>query len=106
MRAGLEVIPERRIASAEAFAQALGATLHATGSSLALTVESAEAPRSLLESVVRAAASVFDAAAVSVALRDPYTGELRAVTYTPGARPAFDPVAVRRATEAATKVYE
>jgi len=27
LRAGLEVIPERRIASAEAFAQALGATL-------------------------------------------------------------------------------
>src|SRR5256714_1439591 len=76
LRAGLEVIPERRIASAEAFAQALGATLHATGSSPALTVQSPEAPRSLLESVVRAAASVFDAAAVSVALRDPYTGEL------------------------------
>jgi eukaryotic-like serine/threonine-protein kinase len=76
LRAGLEVQPERRIASADAFARALGAPLHSAGSPLALSVESPAAPRSLIESVVRAAACVFDAASASIALREPQTGEL------------------------------
>jgi serine/threonine-protein kinase len=72
----LETIPERRIASAEAFAGALGAPLPPRGTSLAVGMESRDAPRSLVEGVVRTAAGVFDAASASVALRDPRTGEL------------------------------
>jgi len=74
--AGLDLQPQRRIASAEAFARALGAELHAAGSPLALSVESPAVPSSLVESVVGAAASLFDAAAASIALCDPQTGEL------------------------------
>jgi arylsulfatase len=36
----------------------------------------------------------------------PYSGTLRAVTYTPGERLAADPAAVARATAASTRVYE
>ena len=74
--AALEPAPERRIASAEAFADALGATLDMVGSPLVLSMDAGGASRKLLESVVEAAACVFDAAAASVALRDPRTGEL------------------------------
>ena len=75
--AGLELQPARRIASADAFARALGAPLRpATGSSLALSVESPAAPRGLVESVVSAAARLFDAASASIALLDRQTGEL------------------------------
>src|SRR4051794_189365 len=50
LRASLEIIPERRIASIAAFAAALGAPLQETGgASLALSVEEAAAP---LEAVV------------------------------------------------------
>jgi eukaryotic-like serine/threonine-protein kinase len=76
LAAGLEDEPARRIASADAFARALGAPLETSGSSLALSVESPAAPRNLVESVVRAAARIFDAASASIALRDPQTGEL------------------------------
>ena len=76
LAAALEDEPVRRIASADAFARAIGAPLESAGSSLALSVESPAAPRSLVESVVRAAARIFDAASASIALRDQRTGEL------------------------------
>jgi serine/threonine protein kinase len=75
--AGLELIPERRIASVRAFASALGPPLAITrGESLALSIEQPAAPRSLMEAVVRTAAGVFDAAASSIAFIDETTGEL------------------------------
>jgi hypothetical protein len=80
LRAGLQLHPERRIASAEEFASELGMPLgELRGASLALSVENAGAPRELLEALVRTAAAVFEAASVSIALADPETGELRYV---------------------------
>jgi putative methionine-R-sulfoxide reductase with GAF domain len=77
LRASLEIIPERRIASIAAFAAALGSPLQETkGASLALSVEEADAPRSLIEAVVRTAAGIFEAAAASIALVDRATAEL------------------------------
>jgi putative methionine-R-sulfoxide reductase with GAF domain len=77
LRSSLEIIPERRIASIQAFAAALGAPLRETaGASLALSVEEADAPRSLIEAVVRTAAGIFEAAAASIALVDRATSEL------------------------------
>lgn len=74
---GLEPRPERRTSSAALFAKAIGGELSAEiGTSLALSVEDASAPTELLEAVVRAAAGVFEAAAASIALTDPSTGEL------------------------------
>ena len=76
-RAGLEVIPERRVASVAAFAKALGTPLRRdTGESLALSVDRPDAPRGLMEGIVRTAAGVFEAAASSIALTDGITGEL------------------------------
>jgi serine/threonine protein kinase len=75
--AGLELIPERRIASVRAFANAIGPPLsRSRGESLALSIEQPAAPRSLMEAVVRTAAGVFDAAAVSIAFIDETTREL------------------------------
>jgi hypothetical protein len=75
LRAGLELDPQRRIPSAEAFAAALGAKLAAAeGASLALTVARPRAPGDLLEAIVRTAALVFESAAVSIAFPDPETG--------------------------------
>jgi hypothetical protein len=75
--AGLEMIPERRVASISAFAKALGAPLRTTsGESLAISVERPDAPRHLMEGIVRTAAGVFEAAASSIALTDTTTGEL------------------------------
>ena len=69
--AGLEMIPERRVASVGAFAKALGAPLaRAAGASLALSVEQPDAPRTLMEAIVKTAAGVFEAAASSIALID------------------------------------
>jgi eukaryotic-like serine/threonine-protein kinase len=77
IKAGLEMIPERRVASISAFAKALGAPLApARGRSLALSVEQPDAPRTMMEAVVRTAAGVFEAAASSIALTDATTGEL------------------------------
>jgi hypothetical protein len=75
--AGLELIPERRVASVAAFSKALGSpmTRH-TGESLALSVERPDAPRTLMEGIVRAAAGVFGAAAASIALADRVTDEI------------------------------
>ena len=76
--AGLEMIPERRVASVSAFAKALGAPLQgaSSGESLAISVERPDAPRHLMEGIVRTAAGVFGAAASSIALTDATTGEL------------------------------
>jgi hypothetical protein len=75
LRAGLELDPQRRIPSAEAFAAALGAKLApASGASLAMTVARPRAPGDLLEAIVRTAALVFESAAVSIAFPDPETG--------------------------------
>src|SRR4051794_34535282 len=78
LRAGLELLPERRVASAAAFARALGVPLAATqGESLVLSVETEGGPPpNVLEAIVKAAAGVFEAAACSIALVDPITGEL------------------------------
>jgi serine/threonine protein kinase len=75
--AGLEMIPERRVASVAAFAKALGAPLRTeTGVSLAVSIDDPDASRSLMEAVVHTAAGVFGAAAASICLIDQTTGEL------------------------------
>jgi predicted Ser/Thr protein kinase len=75
--AGLEMIPERRVASVAAFAKRLGSPLEeGRGRSLALSIENPDAPRNLMEAIVRAAAGVFGAAAASICLTDAVTGEL------------------------------
>jgi putative methionine-R-sulfoxide reductase with GAF domain len=81
LRAGLEIIPERRVASVAAFANALGEKLKTSeGASLALSLGKGSDPTSragnLIEAVVRAGAGVFEAAAASIALTDRTTGEL------------------------------
>ena len=77
VRAGLEMVPERRVASVAAFAKALGSPLiSATGQSLALSVDQPDAPKALMEGIVRTAAGVFEAAACSIALIDRTTDEL------------------------------
>ena len=77
IRAGMEFIPQRRIGSAAAFAEALGSPAEAgRGESLALSVERPAGPEDLIERIVRTAAGVFDAAACSIALVDAPTGEL------------------------------
>ncbi|MEA2481591.1 MAG: hypothetical protein QOJ07_3513, partial [Thermoleophilaceae bacterium] len=76
LRSGLEIIPEKRVASVAAFAQALGEPLReSAGASLALSLGDS-GPDNLIEAVVRAAAGVFEAAAASIALTDRPTGEL------------------------------
>jgi GAF domain-containing protein len=66
------------VASASAFAAALGVPLAASqGKSLALSaVERPDVAPNLLEAIVKAAAGVFEAAACSIALVDPVTSEL------------------------------
>jgi hypothetical protein len=77
LRAGLALSPERRIASADAFAHALGSPIGPSiGASLALSDEQAPGRRGLLESFVRTAGGVFEAAAASVAVLDDATDEL------------------------------
>jgi GAF domain-containing protein len=75
--AGLELIPERRVASVAAFARALGSPMRRqAGQSLAISVERPYAPRTLMEGIVRTAAGVFEAAAASISLTDRTTDEL------------------------------
>jgi hypothetical protein len=77
IEAGLEMIPERRVASVSAFAKALGEPLkRSKGESLALSVERPAAPRALMEAIVRTTAGVFEAAASSISLVDSTTDEL------------------------------
>jgi tRNA A-37 threonylcarbamoyl transferase component Bud32 len=76
LRAGLELQPERRVASAAALARALGSPLGvSSGASLALSLAGA-ANSQLQEAIVRAAAGVFEAAAASIALVREGSGEL------------------------------
>ncbi|CAN5457605.1 hypothetical protein BH20ACT19_BH20ACT19_01920 [soil metagenome] len=77
VEAGLQMIPERRVASVSAFAKALGEPLRRSeGESLARSVERPDGPRALMEGIVRTAAGVFEAAASSISLTDRTTGEL------------------------------
>ena len=77
LRWGREFAPERRVGSAAAMAEALGRPLTLRrGASLVTSLETPGTHRSLLESVVRTAAGVFDAAAASIALVDPDSGDI------------------------------
>jgi len=77
VQAGLEMIPERRVASIGAFSRALGGHKQKTvGGSLTMSVEGPAAHRALIEGIVRTAAGVFGASASSIALTDANTGEL------------------------------
>jgi hypothetical protein len=74
---GLELLPEERISSAAAFADAIGAPLTTgLGESLAQSLGRAPIRRRVMEAIVRTAAGMFDAAACSIALTDPASGEL------------------------------
>ncbi len=75
--AGLQLLPEERIASAAAFAEAIGAPLTADrGESLAQSLGRGPIRRRVMEAIVRTAAGMFDAAACSIALTDPANGDL------------------------------
>ena len=78
LRQGLETHPERRVASVEAFAAALGSPIGTStgGAALVESLPGPEEARGLLEAIARTVAGVFEAAAASIALRDPATGEL------------------------------
>ncbi|MEA2497114.1 MAG: eukaryotic-like serine/threonine-protein kinase [Thermoleophilaceae bacterium] len=77
VRAGLELLPERRTSSCSAFAHALGIELGAEGESLALSAgDRPDISTNLLEAIVKTSAGVFEAAACSIALVDPITKEL------------------------------
>jgi putative methionine-R-sulfoxide reductase with GAF domain len=74
---GLEMLPEQRIASAAAFAEAIGVPLtDDRGHSLAQSLARPSARRRVMEAIVRTAAGMFEAAACSIALTDPSNGEL------------------------------
>jgi hypothetical protein len=78
IRDGLDLLPERRTSSCAAFAQALGRPLaEQRGDSLVeIAVDRSDAEVAMLSAIVKASASVFEAAACSIALVDPITGEL------------------------------
>ena len=73
LRTGLELAPERRIASVETLATTIGGHLGASaGASLARSVaDAAPQRRSLIEAVVRTAVGIFEAASASVAVVEP-----------------------------------
>ncbi len=74
---GLEMLPEQRISSAAAFAEAIGVPLTADrGQSLAQSLGRNTTRRKVMEAIVRTAAGMFDAAACSIALTDPASKEL------------------------------
>jgi putative methionine-R-sulfoxide reductase with GAF domain len=74
---GLEMLPEQRISSAAAFAEAIGVPLSVDrGHSLAQSLGRPSARRRVMEAIVRTAAGMFEAAACSIALTDPSNGEL------------------------------
>ena len=78
LRAGLEPASRaaHRLGRGVRARARLAARTRPPGASLALSVESEPDGRSLMESFVRTAAGVFEAAAASVALIDEATGEL------------------------------
>ena len=74
---GLEMLPEMRISSAIAFAEAIGVPISDRGGmSLAQSLGRAPVHRRVIEAIVRTAAGMFEAAAASIALTDPVSGEL------------------------------
>jgi putative methionine-R-sulfoxide reductase with GAF domain len=74
---GLEMLPETRISSAAAFADAVGVPLTGDrGHSLAQSLGRPTTRRKVMEAIVRTAAGMFEAAACSIALTDPSNGEL------------------------------
>jgi hypothetical protein len=74
---GLEMLPEQRIQNAAAFAEAIGVPLTADrGQSLAQSLGRPTTRRRVMEAIVRTAAGMFEAAACSIALTDPASGEL------------------------------
>ncbi len=74
---GLEMLPEMRISSATAFAEAIGVPLtDRGGQSLAQSLGRAPVHRRVIEAIVRTAAGMFEAAAASIALTDTVSGEL------------------------------
>jgi hypothetical protein len=74
---GLEMLPEMRIPSAAAFAEAIGVPLtERGGESLAQSLGRAPVHRRVIEAIVRTAAGMFEAAACSIALVDEAGGEL------------------------------
>jgi|GEM_PF-2703928 len=74
---GLEMLPEQRIPSATAFAEAVGVPLsESRGASLAQSLGRPTTRRRVMEAIVRTAAGMFEAAACSIALTDPGSGEL------------------------------
>jgi hypothetical protein len=74
---GLEMLPEMRIPSAVAFAEAVGVPItERGGESLAQSLGRAPVHRRVIEAIVRTAAGMFEAAACSIALVDPAGGEL------------------------------
>jgi putative methionine-R-sulfoxide reductase with GAF domain len=74
---GLEMLPEQRIPSAAAFADAIGVPITGDrGESLAQSLGRGTAHRRVIEAIVRTAAGMFEAAAASIALTDVATGEL------------------------------
>jgi hypothetical protein len=74
---GLEMLPEQRISSAAAFAEAIGVPLTGDrGHSLAQSLGRSTTRRRVMEAIVRTAAGMFEAAACSIALTDPNNGEL------------------------------
>ena len=76
LRRALDPRPERRFATVAALAAALGSPVEtAAGRTLAASLPGTERA-DVLESVVRTAAGVFDAAAASIALIEDTTGEL------------------------------
>lgn len=77
LQGGLEMLPEQRIASAAAFAEAIGVPLTGDrGHSLAQSLGRPTTRRRVMEAIVRTAAGMFEAAACSIALTDPGNGEL------------------------------
>ena len=74
---GLEMLPEMRISSALAFAEAIGVPISDRGGeSLAQSLGRAPVHRRVIEAIVRTAAGMFEAAACSIALTDPASREL------------------------------
>ena len=78
IRAGLELLPERRTSSCSSFASALGLPLaEQRGESLVETaIDRSDVEAAMLSAIVKASAGVFEAAACSIALVDPVTDEL------------------------------
>jgi len=77
VRAGMEFLPEKRIATIAAFAKAIGRPIRGrTGHSFVRASDPEEGKVSLIGALVRTAAGVLDSAAASIALVDPATNEL------------------------------